>query len=132
MTREPWHGDRAQLEAAFEASLITGRIYLNIRGIAKNRHDLLVPFRPQDDDVSAHDLGGTLVETAGLAPADTALFVGFLKMADKGAAHLTMPNAPPGRGHAYRHRADLRTDQSASLRRNRPRFINLPRRVDPA
>jgi hypothetical protein len=91
MTREPWRGDRAQLEAAFEASLITGRMYLNVLGISKNRHDVLVPSRPQDDDVSAGDLGGTLVEIATLTPEDVSLFTGFLRMVDKGAAHLTMP-----------------------------------------
>src|SRR5258708_34167412 len=46
VTRAPWHGDRAQLEAAFEASLITGRMYLNVLGLSKNRQDVLVPTRP--------------------------------------------------------------------------------------
>jgi hypothetical protein len=46
------------LEAAFEASLITGRIYLNVLGVSKNRHDVLQPTRFQEDDVSAADLGG--------------------------------------------------------------------------
>ena len=68
MTRQAWHGDPAQLEAAFEASLVTGRMYLNVLGVAKNKHDVLVPFRPKDDDVSAADLGGTYVDIASLTP----------------------------------------------------------------
>jgi hypothetical protein len=95
MTREPWRGDRAQLEAAFEASLITGRMYLNVLGVSKNRRDDLVPSSPQDDDVSAADLGGTPVDIDTLTPDDVSLFTGFLKMADKGAAHLTMPMQHP-------------------------------------
>jgi hypothetical protein len=91
MTRVPWHEDRAQLEAAFEASLITCRMYLNVLGVSKNRQDVLVPIRPQADDVSAVDLGGSLVDIGALTPDDIALLTGFLKMADKGAAHLTMP-----------------------------------------
>ena len=59
MTRAPWHGDRGQLEAAFEASLITGRMYLNVLGISKNRHDVLQSTRFQDDDVSAADLAAS-------------------------------------------------------------------------
>jgi hypothetical protein len=95
MTRVPWHGDRAQLEAAFEASLITGRMYLNVVGVSKNRQDVLVPSRPQADDVSAVDLGGTFVDIGALTPDNVALLTGFLKMADKGAAHLTMPMPHP-------------------------------------
>ena len=46
---------------------------------------------PKDDDVSAADLGGTAVDIAALTPDDVALLTGFLKTADKGAAHLTLP-----------------------------------------
>jgi hypothetical protein len=95
MTRQAWHGDLAQLEAAFEASLITGRMYLNVLGVAKNRNDVLVPSRPKDDDVSAGDLGGTSITIATLTPDDVTLLTGFLKMADKGAAHLTLPMPHP-------------------------------------
>jgi hypothetical protein len=91
MTRAPWHGDRAQLEAAFEASLITGRMYLNALGVSKNKLNVLVPFQPKDDDVTAADLGGTSIDIAALSETDVSLLTGFLKMADKGAAHLTMP-----------------------------------------
>jgi hypothetical protein len=95
MTRGPWFGDQAQLEAAFEASLITGRMYLNILGISKNRRDVLVPPRSEKDDVSAADLGGSAIDIGTLSPEDVSLFTGFLKMADKGAAHLTMPMRHP-------------------------------------
>jgi len=95
MTRAPWRGDRAQLEAAFEASLITGRMFLNVVGVTKNRRGLLVPSRPRADDVSAIDLGGTLVDIGAMTPDDVTLLTGFLKMADKGAAHLTMPMRHP-------------------------------------
>jgi hypothetical protein len=95
MTRQPWHGDHAQLEAAFGASLITGRMYLNVLGVAKNNDDALVPFKPKDDDVTAADLGGTSIDIAALAPDDVSLLTGFLKTADKGAAHLTMPMRHP-------------------------------------
>jgi hypothetical protein len=83
------------LEAAFEASLITGRIYLNVLGVSKNRHDVLQPTRFQEDDVSAADLGGGSIDISTLTPDDISLFTGFLKMADKGAAHLTMPMQHP-------------------------------------
>jgi hypothetical protein len=95
MTRTAWHGDKAQLEAAFEASLITGRIYLNALGISKNRDDMLVPSKPQADDVSASDLGGSSVDIDALTQEDNKFLTGFLKMADKGAAHLTMPMRHP-------------------------------------
>jgi hypothetical protein len=95
MTRAPWNADRGQLEAAFEASLITGRMYLNVLGVSKNRHDVLQPTRFQDDDVGAADLGGSSIDISTLTPHDVSLFTGFLKMADKGAAHLTMPMQHP-------------------------------------
>ena len=95
MTRAPWQGDRAEIEAAFEASLITGRMYLNVLGVSKNRNDVLVPSRPQADDVSATDLAGKSVDITALTPADVSLLTGFLRMADKGAAHLTMPMQHP-------------------------------------
>jgi hypothetical protein len=95
MTRVPWFGDQAQLEAAFEASLITGRMYLNILGISKNRRDVLVPPRIEKDDVSAADLGGSTIDLGALLPEDVWLLTGFLKMADKGAAHLNTPMQHP-------------------------------------
>jgi hypothetical protein len=70
-------------------------VYLNVMGISKNRHDLLQPTRFQDDDVSAADFGGTLIDISTLTPDDVSLLTGFLKMADKGAAHLTLPMQHP-------------------------------------
>jgi hypothetical protein len=94
MTRTAWHRDQAQLEAAFEASLITGRMYLNALGVS-NRLDMLVPSKPRTDDVTASDLGGSSVDIGALTREDNELLTGFLKMADKGAAHLTMPMRHP-------------------------------------
>src|SRR5260370_40748817 len=95
MTREPWHGDVAQLQACFEASLITGRMYLNVLGILKDRHNKLIPNRFRADDVSAEDLGGTLVDPSRLSPNDHDLLIGFHRMVDTGAAHLTIPMPHP-------------------------------------
>ena len=95
MTRTPWTGNVAWLQACFEASLITGRMYLNVLGISKNNRDELVRSGFRDDDVSAEDLGGKLVDLGALTDSDKDLFIGFLKMADKGAAHLTIPMKHP-------------------------------------
>jgi hypothetical protein len=98
MTRKSWtveRGDLAWLQGCFEASLIAGRMYLNVLGISKNKHDQLVPSVFRDDDLSAEDLGGKLVDLTTLPADDRDLFIGFLKMADKGAAHLTMPMKHP-------------------------------------
>jgi hypothetical protein len=114
MTREPWHGDRAQLEATFEASLVAGRMYLNILGIAKNRQDLLIPFRAQHDDVTARSRRHACRNRRSGAWGHCA----FCRIPQDGRQRRRAPhyaNAPSDRGHAYRHRADLRTDQSASL-----------------
>ena len=95
MTSKPWQGDQAQLAAAFEASLITGRMYLNILGVSRNKRDTLVQFTGKDDDVTAADLGGTFVDIEALTSEDRSLLVGFLKMADKAPAHLTVPMSHP-------------------------------------
>jgi hypothetical protein len=96
MTRTSWTGDLGQLEACFEASLITGRMFLNVLGISRNpRDDELIRKKFRDDEVNVEDLGGNLVDPAKLASEDTALFRGFLKMADKAAAHLTTPMEHP-------------------------------------
>jgi len=94
-TPGPYTGDQTILRACFEASLITGRMYLNVLGISKDKHDNLVKKQFQTDDVSAEDLGGSLVDVAKIPKADNDLFVGFLKMVDKGAAHLTLPMKHP-------------------------------------
>ena len=91
----PWRGDIAVLQACFEASLITGRMYLNMLGIHKNRKDQLVPNQFWPDDVSVEDLGGKFIDIKSLSFSDRELFIGFLKMADKGAAHLTLPYKHP-------------------------------------
>lgn len=90
MTRKPWTGDVGRLNACFVASLVTGRLFLNVLGVGK-KGGKLCRFVGQDDDVNAEDLGGKFIDLATLPPGDEALFIGFLKMADKAAAHFTMP-----------------------------------------
>jgi len=70
-------------------------MFLNLLGILRNKHDQLIPYEFREDDVSAGDLGGKLVDLTTLPAEDRDLFVGFLKMADKAAAHLTMPAKHP-------------------------------------
>jgi hypothetical protein len=82
-------GDLGQLEACYLASLVSGRIILNLVGIGKEPKGLK-PFLFKPDDVGADDLGGKLV-TFPLPAADDDLFSGFLRMADKAAAHFTTP-----------------------------------------
>jgi hypothetical protein len=92
----PWTGDPAVLNACFVASLITGRLFLNLLGIKRNvKDDFLQPCRAWDDDVSSVDLGGTFVDIGSLPTRDVELFTGFLKMADKAAAHFSRPERRP-------------------------------------
>lgn len=87
---KPYDKDLGELEACYLASLVSGRIILNLVGIGKDRKGLLKPFDFKNDDVTADDLGGKLV-TFPLTPEDRDLFEAFLKMADKAAAHFTIP-----------------------------------------
>ncbi|MBN1807348.1 MAG: hypothetical protein JW837_19030 [Sedimentisphaerales bacterium] len=89
--RGPYNGDPAILQACFEASLITGRMYLNVLGISKTSRQLSKNHNYQSDDVNAEDLGGRLVDIDTLSPDEKDLLFDFLIMADKGAAHLTLP-----------------------------------------
>jgi hypothetical protein len=51
----------------------------------------LCKFASQRDDVNVEDLGGKYIDFPSLPSEDQTLFTGFLKMADKAAAHFTMP-----------------------------------------
>ena len=88
-------GDQAILRACFEASLVAGRIYLNVLGIRKSRRGQLEANRFRPDDVSAEDLGGKLIDVNSLPSSDKDLVIGFLGMADNAAAHLTLPAKHP-------------------------------------
>lgn len=47
MTRRSWTHDRGPvswLQACFEASVITGRIYLNSLGVGQKRNNELIPY----------------------------------------------------------------------------------------
>ena len=91
----PYDGDQAILRACFEASLVTGRIYLNVLGVRVNKNGCLAKNTFRSDDVSAEDLGGRLVDIQQIPVPDKVLFEGFLKMADKNA-HLTLLMNHPG------------------------------------
>ncbi|MCL4783506.1 MAG: hypothetical protein KJZ70_10770 [Bryobacterales bacterium] len=84
-------GDLGQLEACYLASLVSGRILLNLVGIgiAKDGQGL-VKFRFHGSDVGADDLGGSLVSLP-LPETDEELLGGLLRMANKAAAHFTTP-----------------------------------------
>ncbi len=91
MTRESWTGDSGRLNACFVAALVTGRLFLNVLGVGK-KNGKLVKFDARPDDVNAEDLGGKLIDLTTLLPEDHALFIGFLTMVDKAAAHFTLPS----------------------------------------
>jgi hypothetical protein len=94
MTRVPWTGDLGRLNACFVASLVTARLFLNVLGIGKDkRGGALATFVPRPDDVTADDLGGLPIDPATLPKMEQDLFLDFLKMADKSAAHFTTPIA---------------------------------------
>ncbi len=90
MTRRPWNGDSGQLDACFVAALVTARLFLNVLGVGK-KGEKLIRYEPREDDVTVDDLGGVRIDPATLSSEDVALFLSFLKMADKAAAHFTTP-----------------------------------------
>ena len=85
-----WNSNPAWLDACFVASLVTGRLYLNVFGVGK-KGGALCAFSPQEDDVTVDDLGGILLDPAKLPAVEQKLFLDFLIMADKAAAHFTTP-----------------------------------------
>jgi hypothetical protein len=94
MTRVSWTGDVGRLNACFVASLITARLFLNVLGIGKAKGGVaLAPYTPKPDDVTADDLGGLLIDPVTLPKKEQDLFLAFIKMADKAAAHFTIPIA---------------------------------------
>jgi len=85
-----WKNDPAWLDGCFIASLVTGRLYLNVLGIGK-RDRALTPFGNKGNDVMVDDLGGVRLDVPKLPGGEQQLFLDFLIMADKAAAHFTMP-----------------------------------------
>jgi hypothetical protein len=85
-----WTGNPAWLDACFVASLITARSYLHLLGVGK-KSGRLCAFEPRQDDITVDDLGGRRIDAAKLPPDEQRLFLDFLTMADKAAAHLTVP-----------------------------------------
>jgi len=66
-------------------------MYLNVIGVGRNG-ERLAPSRPKKREVGIQDLGAQPVSIRDINPTDTSLFLGFLRMADEGAAHLTVPH----------------------------------------
>jgi hypothetical protein len=92
MTRESWTGDPGRLDARFVAGLVTTRLFLNVLGINRDKTGPALSCHiPHPDDVTADDLGGLLIDPATLPARERQLFLDFLKMADKAAAHFTVP-----------------------------------------
>ncbi len=92
--RPPWNGSAGLLNAAFVASLVTGRLFLNFLGVGKTSKGgtlALDRFRPQPTDVTVEDLGGLVLDPAKLPKNEQDLFLPFIVMADQAAAHFTMP-----------------------------------------
>ena len=90
MTRKRWRGDPGQLDACFVASLVTGRLFLNVLGIGKSLPGL-VRYLPKPDDVTLDNLGGLLIDPATRPSEEQTLSFNFLTMADKAAAYFTTP-----------------------------------------
>lgn len=94
----PYTGDVDILHATFVGSIMAGRMLLQFMGIGLDRGKgelKRCSFEP--DDVSIEDLGGSLADI-GVLNADTSrrdLLVGFIKMAHKAGAHMTIPDKRP-------------------------------------
>jgi hypothetical protein len=94
MTRTTWTGDPGWLNACFVAALVTGRLFLNVLGVGKKQagpNVVLDRFSPKNTDVMVDDLGGLLIDPAARPSSERDLFLNFLNMADKAAAHFTTP-----------------------------------------
>lgn len=87
-----WMLNPAWLDSCFIASLVTGRLYLNALGIAKQA-SAIAAFSAKPDDVTVDDLGGIRLDPGALRPHEPRLFLDFIIMADKAAAHFTTPRA---------------------------------------
>ena len=90
MTRAGWAGNSTWLNACFVASLVTGRMYLNLLGVGK-KDGVLVPYTGKQTDVSAEDLGGKRLNASTLTTSERQMFLDFIVMANMAAAHFTTP-----------------------------------------
>ncbi len=97
--RGPYHGDVDILHATFVSSVAAGRMLPNFIGITLDRtNSHLKKFRPNyPDDVTMEDLGGRMADVDALNrdAVRRDLLAGFIKMADKAAAHMTVPEKRP-------------------------------------
>jgi hypothetical protein len=100
MTRTSYHGNPHQLNACFIAALVSGRVFLNFLGIAKEKGQL-VAIKPtvhtgaQGEDVRVEDLGGIPIDFAQMPASGKTLLYDFIVMADKSAAHFTAEMTHP-------------------------------------
>jgi hypothetical protein len=92
--KPPFTDNLGLLNASFVASLVTGRLFLNVLGVGKARVSgiwILDRFRPQPTDVTVDDLGGVPLDPAALPTNEQDLLLPFIVMADQAAAHFTVP-----------------------------------------
>jgi len=99
VAKGPYYGDVDILNGVFVGSLAAGRMLLNLIGIGLDRKtDSLKGFKPSyTDDITMADIGGRMADVGALNndPARRDLLAGFIKMADKAAAHMTVPEKRP-------------------------------------
>ncbi|MBI2930274.1 MAG: hypothetical protein HYY16_01365 [Planctomycetes bacterium] len=96
--RGPYTGDVDILNAAFVGSVMAGRMLLQFMGIGLDRErDKLRRCAFETDDVSTEDIDKKLADIDSLN-ADASrrdLLVGFIRMAHKAGAHMTIPDKRP-------------------------------------
>lgn len=64
MTRpRAWSGPQGIQDACYVASLVTGRMFLNMLGVGKDK-GVLVRFKPLPTDVCVDDMGGEIEDPA--------------------------------------------------------------------
>jgi len=96
-----YNDDPCILEASFVGSLAAGRMLLHFLGVdVDGGQDRLKRHVWRfEDDLNMEGLGGSLADLDRLNAEEStrALLVGFLKMASKAAAHMTIPVSRPWR-----------------------------------
>lgn len=88
---QSWNLNPAWLDACFVASLVTGRLYLNVLGIGKDKKGTkLCRYQPRANDITVDDLDGMALDPTRLLVGEEKLFLDFMIMADRAAAHFTI------------------------------------------
>lgn len=86
LCKKTYIGDPRILNACFIASLVVGRVLLNMLGIGKNSGQLGTPVY-KSNDVNANDLGFNLVSITELSKQDKDDFLNYIIIADRASAH---------------------------------------------